>query len=156
MVTFQREEYASLVDEIKPLVEKDWRELAENQEEVPLNVNYAGYQVLEKLGMLRAFSARQAGKLVGYAVYFTRNHTHFSTTRFACADAIWLDPAYRAPRVGLKLLAFVEKTLKSELKAGEVLVMHTTTKLAAPALGRILGHLGHLPIEMGYSKLLRG
>jgi GNAT superfamily N-acetyltransferase len=156
MAEFQTTTCGDIIDEIKPLLTKHWEEIALYRDRVPLDVNYDAYIALEKANMLKVFIVREAGALIGYAVYFMRRHPHYQSTNWAMNDIYWIDPAHRNAGIGIGLFRFVEDWFRSQLKPGELLVMHTNSKTMHPQAHRVLEFLGHDMVEVGHSKLLTG
>jgi GNAT superfamily N-acetyltransferase len=148
-LTFQEEKLRSVLEEIKPLLKKHWQEIARNKEIIPLEPDYETYAALEREYKLCICTARDAEKLVGYAVYIYDRQLHYPVL-WAESDIFWIDQSSRRPRAAHRLLQFAEESLKRR----GVRVIHTRTKLAHPAAGRVLESLGHVPIEMVYAKVL--
>ena len=151
MITFAREPFGDVIEELKPLFERHWAEIARNRELIVLDPNYDRYAAMETAGLVRMFIGREDGAVVGYAVYFVAPHMHYRNDKWAVCDIIWLAPEHRKGTTGIRLFKFVEKYLRGE----NVSVMHTTGKEAHPALARVLEYLGHARIEFGYAKLLK-
>lgn len=150
MITFARETFAQCYPDMAPLLREHWEALARNREIVPLAVDEAVYQAAEARDALVAVTARDAGALVGYAVYFLRRHPHYNTTLWATNDVFWITPDARRVGVGKRLFEFVETTLKGL----GVVVMNTSYKLQHPEAGPLLQAMGHEPIEMVHQKVL--
>ncbi|MDE2105175.1 MAG: GNAT family N-acetyltransferase [Patescibacteria group bacterium] len=150
MITVKRESYAEVIDDIRPLLERHWKEIARNQEKIPLDPDYSRYQALDAKGMLFIFTAKDEGEFVGYAIYFIGPHVHYKSHKWAISDIFWVKPERRGVMIGKRLFTLAEQTLK---EAGAS-VMHTTSKIAHPEASRLLVHLGHTLIEYGHAKLL--
>ena len=146
-VAITKEPWPVIVDEIKPLLEAHRSALAVHKD-IPLGPNYQTYDIAEQFGQLRCFVARDAGVVVGYAVFSVRAHLHYRTSVWAWNDVIWLSPESRKPRVGLRLIRFCEASLTSE----GVAVIDWGVKTAHPALGRVLSREGYEPVEVRYEK----
>lgn len=153
---FKREGYSDVVEEIKPLIEEHWAEIALYKEFVPLDVNYAIYEALQKAGILRIYTVRNDGFLIGYAIYFVQPHPHYQTTKIATADIYWLHPSHRNAGTGIGLFSFAESQLMAEISPGQVMVMHTGSKVQHPQAHRVLEFLGHEVVEVHHSKILIG
>lgn len=151
IVSFQIEKFSETIEEAKPLLLLHWQEIARNKDLFPLDPDYATYAALERAGYLRIFTLRsRAAQLVGYASYMVHKNLHYKTMICAESDIFWLSPEVRRGRNALKFFSFIEHGLAAE----GVHLMHTTYKSAHPAAGRVLEHLGHIPIEIGCSKVL--
>lgn len=149
--TFQRESYGAVIDEIKPLLERHWLEIARNRDVIEFAPDYGRYEMMDLAGACMIATVRVEGALAGYAIYFMTPHLHYRNNMWAISDIIWLAPEYRRGRLGVQLIEFAERTLR-ELG---VSVMHTTGKVANPVLAAVLEHLGHIHIEFAYAKLLQ-
>lgn len=150
-IEYAQERFADAIDEARPLLVRHWTEVARNKEAVPLDPNYDRYIKMEEMGLIRVYTARHMGAMVGYACYFVLPHLHYQQDLWAVSDILWLAPECRKGFAGIGLLRFVEQSLREE----KVSVMHTTGKVEHPALLAILERLGHKHIEFGCAKLLK-
>lgn len=139
----------ALIEEAKPLMHRHWRELARNQDVILLEPNYALYKRASEAGMFVVYTVRGA-RLVGYAAYWVRPHDHYVSAVWAVSDLLIIEPEHRNVGIGKRFISFIE----ADLRARGVRVMHTTTKIEHPALGRLLVACGHERIEAGYSRRL--
>lgn len=149
--TFQREKAMDCIDEALPLLERHWEEIAWTKELSGVDIDRDLYKTLEDAGKLVCVTARHDGALVGYAVYFTRQHGHYKSVKWAVSDIYWIAPEHRGLALGNRMFARVEL----ELKKDGVKVMHTTGKVNHPAAKRLLLARGHLDIEWGVGKVLK-
>ena len=76
MVEYQEETYDSVIDEIKPLLEGHYQEIANNRDVIKLNPDYEIYKRFCELGQIRIVTARADGELVGYCIVVVRPHLH--------------------------------------------------------------------------------
>lgn len=149
MLTYRRETIAAIKDEILPLLDAHWREVALDQDTVKLDPDWATYDILDQIGALVIITARYEGTLVGYAVYLISQHYHYRGLRGAENDLYWLDPAYRKGRAGIELFRAAEVVL-----AGEGVQKATHKVKLGHDVGRVFEHLGYKPIERIYIKNL--
>ena len=149
-ITYQQESIATCVEEIKPLLEQHWQEIALNQQMIKLNPDWQAYYNLEECGALKIFTARSEGALVGYFVVICRKHLHYIDHVFAFNDILYLHKDYRKGLTGAKLMKFAEKYLKED----GVSVVVVNTKKHKP-FDSLLEWLGYNHIENIYSKTLR-
>lgn len=147
---FACEAFGSVIAEARPLLQLHWEELALNQELVPLDPDYNKYYEIARLELMRVFTIRAEGMLIGYANYYVFPHMHYKSTCFAESDIFYLAKEFRGGRTALRFFRFIEDSLR---EAG-VVVMHTRTKVAHPAAGRVLEASGHRLAEHGYSKFI--
>ncbi len=150
MPTFKQEFLETVKEDIKPLLQEHWEEIAVNKEVIKLNPDWDAYSDLEKVGCLKIFTAREEDKLIGYFVVIVRNHIHYKDHLFAANDIIYVSPEYRKGMVGAKLIKFAEKCLKED----GVSVLIINTKRHKP-FDTLLSWLGFTYTERLYSKLLR-
>ncbi len=149
MITYQQESLVTVKADIIPLLEKHWEEVALNKEKIKLNPDWDAYANLEDAGVLKIFTAREAGKLVGYFVVFVKSHIHYKDHLFCYNDVIFVDEEYRKGFTSPRLIKFAEKCLKAD----GVEVMIVNTKMHKP-FDSLLVWLGYKHIENLYSKVL--
>jgi len=138
VITYQKETYNQVIDEIKPLLQEHWEELAAFPD-VPLDPNYDFYQVASNRGMIRIYTARNDGELIGYAIYVINlSNPHYMSMKTASSDIVLVRKPYRNARVGMGLYDFIEKDL-------EGFVIATHDKIAHPELGALMRGRGYDP-----------
>lgn len=149
-ITYQQEFLDTVEKDIKPLIEDHWEEIALNKSTIKLNPDWEAYHNLEDNGVLKIFTARSEGTLIGYFVVLLRNHIHYKDHIFAANDVLFLKQEYRKGLTGAKLMKFAEKCLKED----GVSVLVVNTKRHKPFDG-LLEWLGYSHVENVYSKYLR-
>lgn len=149
MITFQEEFAKVVIEEGASLFEAHWKEIAVNQEKVPLDPDYDKYYLLEDMGVLHVVTARDNGTLVGYFVSIIETGLHYKQNVFAINDILFIHPDYRKGSVGIKLIKFTEQCLKD--RGIDVLVMRHK---AAHDFSRILERLGMTHTESVYMKYI--
>lgn len=149
MITYQQESLVTTKEDARPLLEKHWEEIALNKDTIKLNPDWDAYADLEDAGILKIFTARSDGNLIGYFVVFVRSHIHYKDNLFAYNDILYLDKDYRKGFTGSKLIKFAEKCLKED----GVSVIVVNTKRHKP-FDVLLSWLGYKHIENIYSKVL--
>jgi Acetyltransferase (GNAT) family len=144
-------EYCSdaLFEEVKPLLFEQWREIANYQDEIPLDVDYDFYRRMESQKKLVWLNARLDGELVGYSVFMLIRHPHYQSTVFAMNDVIFVRMEHRKSRIGLSLIRQSEKALKA-LGARKISWHVKVTN----DLSRILAAKGYATDEINMGKLL--
>lgn len=148
-IKFQRESLASVRNEIVPLLERHWEEIAVNRDKIKLNPDWEIYEVLEAAGSLGIYTARSGKKLVGYFVVIAEKHIHYKDHIFAANDIIYLAPEYRKGMVGVRLIKYAEHDLK---RLG-VSVLTINTKVHKP-FDSLLERIGFSLKERVYAKYL--
>lgn len=149
VVKYQQEFLSSVVEEIKPLLEKHWSEIAVNKDNIKLNPDWDAYYSLEAQDKLRIFTARSGEELIGYFVVVVSTGLHYKDHLFACNDVIYLSPEYRKGFTGVRLIRFAENCLKAD----GVSVLTINTKVHQP-FDRLMDFLKFKNVERVYSKYL--
>lgn len=108
---FQTESFNNVWGEIQPLLVRHWDEVACKEICGDLNVNDELYRRIEEVGALHITTARDKGKLVGYAAYFIMPNMHYSHLLTADPDVFFLAPEHRKGLAGLRLLQAAERAL---------------------------------------------
>jgi len=146
---YQIESLVECLEDMKPLLEKHWKEVAWYQDEIKLNPSYDKYLQLEELGMLHIVTVRDGEELVGYNINFINSHLHYSDHVYAVNDIIFLKPEYRNVGVAIGLLEVTEQELK---KLGvSVVTIHMKTDHPFKSL---MEHAEFTQQEHIYSKLI--
>lgn len=96
MITAAVEALRDCLEELKPLFDPHWKELALDQERVPLSPNYPEYLKREAEGTVLCVVLRERGAVVGYFVGFVAPALHYQTTLTLTMDLYWIHPDYRA------------------------------------------------------------
>ena len=144
------ETYDQIIEEIRPLLDRHWDEIANYKEDIPLEPDFGLYAAMSAAGLIRFISGRINGALIGYAIYFVKKRNlHYNAT-WAVSDIIWIAPEHRNAGVGNGLFDFTENYLRSE----GVKIMQTMTKTGHPALAFLLKSRVHGITEEIYAKVL--
>jgi L-amino acid N-acyltransferase YncA len=146
---YQRERVDALWDEITPLLQQHWEEIA-FYDDIPLVPDREAYALMEMAGFLRCYTARIGGSLVGYAAFTVRKALHYATSIQAQYDVVYLDPQHRGGMVGLKLLQYSD----AQLQAEGVQVAYHHAKVGHPALAKCLERMGYEAQDVVYGKRL--
>jgi len=144
-----RERFAEFIGEALPLMERHKRELSPYPD-VPLGVAIERYCALDDAGILRVYTARIDGKLVGYSVFFVQRHLHYESLLVGVQDVLWIAPEHRGGFLGARFVKFIDAQLAIE--GVQVSVQHV--KLKHPDLGRLLVMYGYEASETVYLKRL--
>lgn len=149
-ITYQQESLITCKEDVKPLLEQHWEEIALNKDSIKMNPDWETYHDLEDAGALKIFTARNDNKLIGYFVVICRKHLHYIDHIFAFNDIIYVQKDFRKGLTGAKLMKFAEKCLKED----GVSVVVVNTKRHRP-FDTLLKWLGYKHAENIYTKLLR-
>lgn len=145
---YQAEMITDLWAELEPLLEVHWREVAHYQD-IALDPDKETYATLQARGELRCYTARDAGRLVGYGFFLVRPNLHYRGSRQAHQDVLFLHPDYRRGRTGVQLIRVAERRLQAE----GVQVVYHHAKLTNK-VGELLERLGYELIDRIYAKRL--
>jgi GNAT superfamily N-acetyltransferase len=148
-VTFAQERFIDCYQEAMPLLQQHYESIA-HYKDIPLCVDHLRYHNVENAGGLKVYTVRVDGALIGYCAFFVQQHLHYGTSKQAMQDVIYIDPAYRKGRLGLRLIKFCEEQLREE--GVQVIMQHA--KIAHPALGVILERNGYEAMDTIYVKRL--
>lgn len=113
MLSYQLEAWPDIVEELKPLFVKHWREIGVDHEACPMDMDYDMYESYHKIGYLKITTVRAAGKLVGYCMALLCTHLHYKSTLFALGDLYYLDPEYRNGAAGVRMFVEHEKNMRA-------------------------------------------
>ncbi len=149
MITYHVESFAEMMPEFKPLLPLHWKELALNQDQVPLSPQWEVYLRREAMGKLLFVSVREAGKIIGYYIGFVSPGLHYSTCLTCITDIFFIHPDKRGSRAGIGLFKFLE----SELKRRGVQRWFVGSKVHADA-SPLFERLAFEKVETFYSKWL--
>lgn len=146
-LVFQREDIThSLFNEALPLLREHYKEIARFQD-IPLDVDIDQYVALDKAGVIRCYTARGEGELIGYSNYFVRAHPHFKSSIQALSDILYIAPSHRG--FGKSFLLWCEQQLRNE-HIQEVYQSVTTQY----EFGSLLERIGYIRIDSTYTKRL--
>ena len=112
MLTAQVEPFPPFLEEVKPLLQRHYEELALNQDKVPLSPQYHVYLERDARGEVLLVTIRESGALVGYFVGFVAPGLHYETCLTLIMDIFWLAPEHRGQRGGIKLFRAVFEEAK--------------------------------------------
>lgn len=149
-ISFARETLSEeMIAELSPILEQHYLEIAQHLD-IPLAPDFSGYWAMERAGNLRLYIARSHGEAIGYNVCFIRHNMHYSTSKQAVQDILYVMREYRGEGIGRKLVTYSNEQLA--LEGVQVLAHHV--KVKHPALGHILETEGFDLVEYVYTKRL--
>lgn len=138
----------ALVAEMAPLLIMHWREVAQFKD-IELAPAFAAYLERQEAGNLRVFTVRVLEKLHGYAVFFVQLNPHYTTSKQASADVLFIHPEVRA-RTAMRFIKWCDDQLAAE---GCDLV-YQRVKLSKD-WSPILTRIGYTPVDLTLVKDLR-
>lgn len=146
MLTAIPESFEQRLAELKPLLPLHYRELALNQNKVPLDPNYDLYILRERAGEVMFIALREAGALVGYFIGFVAPGLHYRTCLTLTMDIMYVHPDKRKTGGGTVLMDAV----KSEAERRGVQRAFVGEKVHAP-IGGFLESQGFELCERTYT-----
>ena len=149
MITAHVESFEENLEYLKPLLPIHYKELALNQDKVPLSPQFDKYVATEKQGGLIFVTLRKVGEMVGYFIGFIAPGLHYSTCLTCQMDIFYVLPEHRGSGTGFQLFKFVEQQLK---KRG-VQRLFVGSKLHKDA-SWLFEKLNYTPVEAYYSAWL--
>lgn len=148
MITVQLESFEERLEELQVLLPEHYKELAMDQDRVPLSPSYDIYIENEQAGRLVFMTLRENGVMLGYFIGFLAPGLHYNTCFTCKMDIFYIHPSIRGSGLpGVKLFRAVEK----ELKLRGVQRWYVGSKMKADA-GPLFKRLGFEPIEVYHSK----
>ena len=147
--TFERKTIdREFLGDLLPLLKRHHTEIAADLG-IPFNPDFEKYLGMEKAGLLRCFTVRIAGDLVGYAVFFVHQNLHHSTSLWAVQDVLFLEKSLRRQGIGREFIDWCDSQLREE---GVQMVIHLVRDFAdfSPTLKK----LGYSRIETAWGRRL--
>jgi GNAT superfamily N-acetyltransferase len=145
--TFARESAADVIDEIKPLLEAHFQEIA-HYPDIPLKPDYDFFL---KTPSLRVFTVRHQCQLIGYCLFFVAPNPKYMTSLQAHQSILYVSPSHRRGSVGLRFIDWCDTQLRTE---GVQVVYHHMK--AAHDFGPLLERLGYTLMDKIYARRLDG
>lgn len=149
MITCHVESLEQQLSELQALLPLHYRELALNQDKVPLQPQYHVYIERERSGGLLFVTLRDAGQLVGYFIGFIAPGLHYETCLTCTMDIFYVRQDKRSGSAGVRMFRFVE----AELRRRGVQRWFMGSKIHADA-SALFKRIGAAPVETYYSKWL--
>lgn len=106
----QEEITEALLDEIIPLLVGHYAELPRFKDIKP-EPDWDFYLKAGSIGVMKCFTLREEGKLIGYAVFSVSKHPHFKNSLQAVHDLLYLEPASRKGRNGIEFIKDCDEAL---------------------------------------------
>ena len=153
MITYQEEQFNDVIDEIKPLLEEHYHEVAMYKDRIELNPNYDLYEIMNRTGNVHIFTARDSeanNALVGYCLTFMQQHPHYKDHVYAVNDIIYVAEPYRHTEVAPEMISRLEKAMLAE--GVSVMTFHMKTYKTFETL---MDSLGFEQFEYLYSKYIK-
>ncbi len=123
-----------------------WKELALNQDIIPLAPDFDRYYAYDIQGVLRVLTVRVEGRLVGYVFLLFGPHLHYVTTPWGHGEMFYLDPLYRQGWTGVKL--FKELMRGAEGMGAKMLTVPVKLHFMNGRVIKLLERLGFKQVEV--------
>lgn len=145
--SFQREKIVDIWQEMLPLLEAHWREVALFQD-IPLEVDWEAYSRMEGADAVRLYTLRnELEELIGYSVFFIVQHPHYKSSKQAQQDVIFISPKARG--IGKQFIQDCDEELRKE--GVQVVSQHVK---AAHNFGPVLERIGYQLSDLIYVRRL--
>lgn len=113
MITYQVETYESTKDEVEDVTRDHWNEVPFGPwGDIGLDINHPQYDMMEQMGSLRVFTARDDGVIIGYLVIVAAAMLHHKEHWHATDDVIYVAPDYRGSDVFNTLVSMAVEECK--------------------------------------------
>jgi predicted acetyltransferase len=149
MVEYKEESYNDVIEEIKPLLETHYKEIAMNQDLIKLNPDYKQYEIMCRMKLMRIVTAREDGELIGYCICMIKPHIHYMDSLTAFNDIFYIKPHKRLGMTGIKLFKKTEEILK---QYGVQKIFMNVKR--SHDIGAIFERLGYKESERIYTKII--
>jgi hypothetical protein len=110
-MAFLRERLAHIEGDLDELIYDHYGEAGRFAKQIGLDVDWKKLYLIEKTGSLYAFTIRDLGALIGYAIMIVDEHHHNKGTKVATCDAIYIIPERRGEMTA-DFFEFIEEFLK--------------------------------------------
>lgn len=140
---------AEFLEEMRPLLERHYHEIAHYQD-IKLEPNFAKYIDMDRAGNLRVFTARdEERKLIGYGVFFVTHNMHYQGSLQASQDIIFIEKSTRGRGMGRDFINWCDFQLRNE--GVQVVYHHVKQK---HNFGPMLETLGYQLVDLIYGRRL--
>jgi GNAT superfamily N-acetyltransferase len=146
-MNYQREPFVDVMGEIKALWDLHYAEIAHYQD-IALEPDYEFYSTNPAL---RVFTARDEGRLVGYAIFGISHNKHYMSSLQAVQDLLYVHPEWRGKGLGQGLIEFSDKQLADE---GCQVVYHHVKAAHAQVFAPLLERNGYQLVDNIYARRL--
>lgn len=147
MVKYQQEFLSHAEEEVTPLAVMEWEESGHPTE--PLVIDWETYFKLEEAGLLKFFTSRSDGKLIGYFVVIISSPLTTKGELVASYEAVYVHRDYRKSMVASRLFKFVEACIKED----GIHRVVASSSVKNP-IGKFLNRMGYNEIETKYEKVI--
>jgi len=148
-INYTQEFLSDVKDEVVFLIQDHFNEVYPVREVFELDMDWDLYGQLENLGLLKIFTARDDGRLVGYLWVILSPNLHSRGSMLACDDGLYVAKSYRGQAVAKDLVRFTERCLKED----GIKVFHIVGTTEKP-IDSFVKRMGYTEIETKFQKVL--
>lgn len=112
---FQQERFSKFFDEAIDLFRSHHEEVGDyfsNDDDILFDPNVEAFIKLDQSGMLRVYTIRDDGELIGYCIHHVYKHLHYRNSLQSVQDALFIAKKHRG--IGREFISWVDDQLKSE------------------------------------------
>ena len=151
MLAFSQETVKQVKVEIADLLIQHWNETGRHKDRFKVEPDWLSYEAAEEYGVLRVYTAREDGVLVGYAAYVVHNAMHYLSAKYADNDVFFITPSARKGLMAARFFGYIEEQLKKEKVD---LIINKVKEQYSEAMGAFFSRLGYEKTEIVYTKLV--
>jgi N-acetylglutamate synthase-like GNAT family acetyltransferase len=148
-ITYQVEKYHEICDEIHVMWREHWEEVYFDKDIIKFNPDYDKFKLLSESDILHTVTVRENGEVIGYHISLIYPHIHSKSSLTCFTDMFFVRKDKRKGLIGIKLLKFVEQSLKG--KGIQKIYMGSKSHID---ISIILERLGYTYIEKLYTKVI--
>lgn len=145
-IELAREMLFQVAKDIEPLAACHFYEILDGKHGVQLSPDWAQFRGLEESGALYIFTARDGARLLGYDVFVLMPHRHYSHTKIAVGELLYVTPEHRG-KTSIRLMNFAE----SQMKQSGADVISRSLQCSTDQVS-LLESLGYTPSEIVMTK----
>jgi hypothetical protein len=108
--------------ELLPLLEKHYAEFKDSDEKLDFDFDFEQLYILQQVGALRIYGARDAKKLIGYAIYIIGGALTNKGHKIGMCQMFFLEKAYRKGMNGYNLLKTSVEILDEEETCSKIMI----------------------------------
>lgn len=151
MISYQVERYTDIQEEVNEMVFVHAKETDIYQEHFSLDPDFNQYLAMDSVGLIRLFTARDKGVLIGYLMFFVMPHPHYKTIVYANNDILFVSKPYRGEgKVLSEMFSLAEASLKEEGVSVVCFCMKSHLQFKSSA-----EKMGYQEAEIMYSKYIK-
>lgn len=148
MITYQEDNIATVLERHDILL-AHFYEVEKDEIHMEVDIDYDTYYTLEDSGVLKTFTVKDDGVLIGYYTVVLYPNLHYKGRLYGVADMMYLIEGYRGRGIGSKFIYFVNAHLEN--RGVEKTVINS--KPGSP-LDKLLVKEGYNHIENMYDKYI--